>query len=120
LQASPGLSGDNRHPISGFSAMLPWWITGTPAANWTREENRTYSAIYGVFCIAFILLYGVSMWLVRVAGLPHSTGNVIALIVSVPIALYVSRRYCARRWADMVKKADENAAGRLARRLRVR
>lgn len=93
-----------------------WWTSMATGSQWSREEQWTRGAIYLIGVIIFLALDTLEMWFLNPYGVEEHVRAAVGLITCVPLALFFSRQICVRAWPDYVKKADENAAKRLAAR----
>ena len=92
--------------------MNLWWLDTNPAALWSPEERRARMAIYGLAIPIFLAIFGVEI----LAFNPYLDNHIVAMMgaLSAVPSVFASRGVCVKTWPELMKRADENAARRLA------
>lgn len=94
---------------------MPWWLD-PGGQDWTDEELSTRRAIAVFAMIVFIPVFTIEIWLLNGLGVDRNLGALIDLASCGFFAFWAARQICQWCWPEMVRKADENAARRLAPR----
>ena len=91
-----------------------WWLADSDYARWTPQERSARRALYGVGAAIWLALFLFMAGLLDGKGIDLHFALVIALLVTLPLALLAARPAFARMAPDTIRIADELAAARLA------
>ena len=95
-----------------------WWLnymSSMRAHLWTPEERSIAKRILLIGTLMFSVIFLLISAVASAARVPDGAVLVVALPVAVFGGFYLSRQFCWACWPDLSRKADANAAVRLAR-----
>jgi hypothetical protein len=89
-----------------------WWLEFRPTHRWSAEELWTRNAILALAAILFFASFVLGLQILRAFGIDERASAPILGFVGLPLALYLSRRFCVWMWPDYVNRADALARQR--------